>query len=191
MRKTQCDQGLVTCKTMREFLFGPVQKTLAVLFEVTLEHEGVSRFIQQRFTLARNVEIHQRQANTRQLQLLAQHMSVDPELSPMELALIVRHFRKIAAERFDLFKPVFNRVIAIRAATNKLMLVFTCQAYFGLVVFRPLRRDLPMSRDAFHCGRPAIKAHVEITFLAVNSHSERTETSYFIRLSNPSSLTLK
>src|SRR3954447_9409953 len=163
MRKTQRNKGFVTCKAMREFLFGPAQKTFAVLFEVLPEYEGISRFAQQRFTLACKVEIHQGQANTRQPQFLAQHVAVHPELSPMELTLIVMHRGKITPEGFNLFEPILNRIVAIRSAANKQMLVFTRQAYFGLIVCRAPRCDLAMASDAFHRRRSSIEAHVEIT----------------------------
>ena len=105
-----------------------------MLHEECLQVISLKPLAEQRLVLADNVEVHQRQDNLRQPELLAHQPAVDLDLGPVQLPVVGRLFVQVAAIGFHLFQLVAVRVVAIRPAPDFQLLVFALQRDFILVM---------------------------------------------------------
>mgnify|MGYP006189043475 CR=1 FL=1 len=85
-----------------ELLWDPVQPLhLALVYLQTVEELlkllGTALLFDQGLFIAVDIQVHQRQAQCRQLALLAQQPAIDPGLGPVQFAVVVGYARRIAA----------------------------------------------------------------------------------------------
>ncbi|WP_377705935.1 hypothetical protein [Pseudoduganella sp. UC29_71] len=133
MREAHRLQFGVALRAVRHLLLGPGEETAAMQFKEGTQAVRVGVLCEQRLLLAAHVEVHQCQPHRRQPAREAQQMAVNLQLRPVQLAVVVRHARQVAAEGLDFLQLVLLRVVAVRAAAHVQRAESAGQAYFLLV----------------------------------------------------------
>ena len=147
---------------MGQFLFGPAHETLALPGEQRGQFLAAAGFLQHRFLLAANVEIHQRQVDLRQPFLLAHQVAIDAQLRPVQVAMIVGQAGKLAAIGLHFFQQLAPGIVAVGPTPHVQRAVLCRQRHFALVALAaPLRHD-GVTGDTFLGGGCGRKAQVEI-----------------------------
>ncbi len=103
VREDEVRERGVTRLTMRQLMLRPLEKAGALTLEVFTQGLRRTMLDQHRFALARDVEIHERNAKLREISGLAQQPAIDLHLRPMQVAVIPRHALEIAPIGLELF----------------------------------------------------------------------------------------
>ena len=84
MGETQSLRGCVARFAVLHFLLGPAEEERALLVEERLQIGRLEALIEQGLALADDIEVHQRQVDFAQSQLLAHQPAVHLDLGPMQ-----------------------------------------------------------------------------------------------------------
>ncbi|HTU56937.1 MAG TPA: hypothetical protein VMF89_00865 [Polyangiales bacterium] len=120
---------------MRQLGLRPLKETRALRFEVFVKRFRRMLLDQHGLSLARDIEVHQRQPDPRKISRLAHQPAIDLHLRPMQRAVIGGHAIQVAAIGFELFELVLAGVVTIRAAADVKRATFGAEPDLGLVAF--------------------------------------------------------
>ncbi|MNH01920.1 hypothetical protein D3C79_611450 [compost metagenome] len=126
-------QALIAQGLALQLLLGPVQEDRALGIEKLLELLGAALLLDQGLFIAVDIQVDQRQAQRRQLALLAQQPAVNPGLGPVQLAVVVGLARQVATVGLDFFETVEPRVVTVGAAAHLQCRILAFETDFGLI----------------------------------------------------------
>ena len=133
---------------MGHFLARPLKEKLALGFKVSLQRSCAEEGAEKRFRMAGNIKINQRQVDFGKPKCAALQPSVEFDLRPMELPVVVRHRCKLAFKRLHFFELVFVRVVAVSPAAYHQFFVLAAQAELGLVALCAARSHQRMAHNS-------------------------------------------
>ncbi|MNP09769.1 hypothetical protein D3C76_1018860 [compost metagenome] len=131
--KRQRLEALVTLGQAALLALGPGQEALALGFEEGAQGIGTVVFADQRLAVVVDVQVHQRYLDGGQLPRLAQEPGIDLGLGPVQLAMVGRLARQVAAVGLDLLQAVGDRVVAVGTAAHLQALVMAFEGDFRLI----------------------------------------------------------
>ena len=150
---------------MRQLLIGPGQELAALLLEKQPQRVGLHLLGENGFLLAGDVEIDQGQCDLGQTARLAQQPAVNPDLGPMQMAVVGRLPGQIAAMGLDFFELVAVRIVAIGPAAHRQSAVFKLQRDLGLIADAAPCGDSLVAGNSLARGRRGGEAQIEVALL--------------------------
>ncbi|MNH11283.1 hypothetical protein D3C79_707920 [compost metagenome] len=118
VRKAQRLQPGVAQGYSLQLLFGPVQEDRALAVEVLLKLQRTAALFDQGLAVAVDIQVHQGQVDFAELTLLAEQPAIDSGLGPVQLPMIIRLARQVAAVGLDFLQAIELRVIAVGPAAH-------------------------------------------------------------------------
>jgi hypothetical protein len=152
-------------RAVGQLLFCPGDEAFALGREQCRQRLRRAGFAQHGFGLAGDVEIHQREMDFGQPQLLAQQVTIHAQLCPVQMAVVVAHAGKLAAVGLDLFEQVLLRVVAVGPSAHMQRPEVARKADLGLIARPAPRADHGVSGHAFLGGGGGREAQVEVALL--------------------------